>query len=129
MSGRRLIRVSSRALGERVGVRVYVYDDVEHLRRDMESFNGSDPSGTIACCQAWTWGSDIRVLIRLAVGHLGTRVVAHEMHHAAAALYGAHVGARLTTGVLTHWNEPFAHLFSDLLASLADRLWAFGYYD
>lgn len=57
-------------------------------------------------------------------------VHSHEMHHAVTALYGAHVPDRLSRRAhLNHYNEPFAYLYSDLLARLVDRLHALGYYD
>lgn len=69
-------------------------------------------------------------IIRLVKGRLSTQVVSHEMHHAATALYGASLpdDAQLADH-LTHHNEPFAHLYSDLLRALVDRLYALGYYD
>lgn len=127
------IRISSRALGPRVHVRVYVYDDLDHLRRDMTAFSGNpedDDSRTLGVTQAWLdseTGLVAKVLVRLHRGHLGTRVVTHELHHASTALYGARVGDE--DPQLDHANEPFAHLHSDLCHRLVDRLYALGYYE
>lgn len=127
----RLIRVSSTALGARRQVRVYVYDDVMQMRQASGRFNGNDVSGALGVTQAWTdsAGRAGGVVVRLAKGHLGTRVVSHEMHHAATALYGSVVGERVSrVAHLNHFNEPFAHLYSDLLYRLVGRLYALGYY-
>jgi hypothetical protein len=69
-------------------------------------------------------------IIRLHRGRLGTSVVSHEMHHATCALFaqGLKEGTPASR-VLTHFNEPFAHLYSDLLAGLVDGLYAGGFYD
>lgn len=67
-------------------------------------------------------GRAVLVIVRLVEGApLG--VIAHELHHAAAAIYGAVVGDRISSRAhLTHYNEPFAHLFSDLFDALLVRL-------
>ena len=130
---KRLIRISSRALGEPVHVRVYVYDDLGHLRRDMTAFSGNaddDDNRTLGATQAWSdseTGLVAKVLVRLHRGHLGTQIITHELHHASTALYGAHVGDG--DPQLNHANEPFAHLHSDLCHRLVGRLCALGYYD
>lgn len=128
----RRITVSSRALGPRLTVKVKVYDTVEELQAAAQAFNGNNQDGSIGSTQAWTDenGRAGSVTVRLCRPHLGTRVVSHEMHHAATALYGAHVGDRISSRAhLNHYNEPFAHLFSDLLHRLVNRLYALGYYD
>lgn len=131
MSGT-LIRLSSRALGRPARVRVYVYDRLDDMREAAERFNGNDNSDALGVTQAYysADGTHCLPIVRLARGHLGTQIVSHEMHHAATALYGVSVGehARARTH-LNHFNEPFAHLYSDLLRRLVDRLYALGYYD
>ena len=129
---KRVIRASSRALGERCHVTVYVYDDLAAMRSAAEAYNGGDVSDVLGVTQARTDqnGRVDTVLIRLARGHLGTRIISHEMHHAATALYGSAVADRPSRRAhLNHYNEPFAHLYSDLLGSLVDRLYALGYYN
>lgn len=132
MAKPRLIRVSSRALGHRSRVRVYVYDTLEELRAAATRFNGGDHTNAAGVTQLYSNADDTDCLpvIRLARTHLGSTVVSHEMHHAAAALYGVTTrrSSRARTH-LTHYNEPFAYLFSDLFASLVDRLYRHGYYD
>lgn len=127
----RQIRVSSRALGPRIYVHVYVYDTVAAMRTAGEAFNGNNQDGALGITQAWVdaGGRAGKVVVRLARGHLGTQIVAHEIHHAATALYGAQVSDRVSrVAHLNHYNEPFAHLYSDLLCRLVDRLYALGYY-
>lgn len=135
-NGRRLpkqtIRVSSAALGERVSVTTYVYDTLTEMRAAASAYNGNDVAEALAVTQARTdqHGRTGSVLIRLVRGHLGTQIVSHEMHHAATALYGSVVADRISRRAhLNHYNEPFAHLYSDLLARLVDRLYALGYYE
>lgn len=127
----RLIRVSSRALGPRLGVRVYVYDTPGALRAAASGFNGNDHEDTLGATQAYTdrEGRARVVVVRLTSAHLGTQIVSHEMHHAATALYGAHLDDDTPVRhVLTHYNEEFAHLFSDLMHHLVDALYRHGYY-
>lgn len=132
---KRLIRLTSTALGKPARVRVYVYDDPDQMRRDGAAFAGDqsnlDPR-VAGITHAWT-DDDGRagiVTLRLCRHYLSTEVVAHEMHHAVTALYGAtlpdHIPAR---AVLTHTNEPFAHLYGELLDRLVRRLYALGYYE
>jgi hypothetical protein len=128
----RLIRVSSKALGPRLVVKVHIYDTVQELRDAAEAFNGTEHGDAVGVTQVWADenGRAGSVIVRLARPCLGGRVVSHEMHHAATALYGAHVGDRISRRAhLNHHNEPMAHLFSDLLYRLVDRLYALGYYD
>lgn len=125
-------RVASSALGERETVYVHVYDTLDEMRAAGLAFNGNDQTGALGITQAWTDenGRTQAVVVRLARDHLGTEVSCHEMHHAATALYGAHVGDRISRRAhLNHWNEPMAHLYSDLYASLVRQLYAHGYYD
>jgi hypothetical protein len=129
----RTIRISSRALGPRVYVTVKVYDTVAELRRASTAYNGSPHDDSLGCTQVTVDGPNQRttsVIVRLASGHLGTQIVVHEMHHAATAWYGAHVGDRISrVAHLNHFNEPFAHLQSDLTCRLVDRLYELGYYE
>jgi hypothetical protein len=128
----RLIRVSSRALGHRSRVRVYVYDTLEELRAAADRFNGTDNSRAAGVTQLYANADDSACLpvVRLCRTHLGSTVVSHEMHHAAAALYGVTTRPEARARAhLTHYNEPFAYLFSDLFASLVAALYRHGYYD
>lgn len=133
MSRPRLIRVSSRALGHQVRVRVYVYDTLSEMRQAAHEFNGATGNDdTLGVTQAYysADGSACLPIVRLARERLGSTVVSHEMHHAAAALYGASLGKYATARPhLTHYNEPFAHLFSDLYGSLVRALYRHGYYE
>jgi len=125
------IRVSSRALGPRLFVTVLVYEDVDSMRRAATAYNGADHHQTLGVTQVISdrSGRARSVLIRLVRGHLGTQIVTHEMHHASTALYGAEVGDRISRAThLNHYNEPFAHLHSDLTHHLVDCLYRRGFY-
>lgn len=129
----RLIRVSSRALGHRAHVRVYVYDQPEEMRAAASRFSTSGDSFDDAAAVTHLLWSEAtgRVLpiVRLCRGHLGSEVISHEMMHAAAALYGStlppHARARAH---FTHYNEPLAYLLGHLVRRLVDALWDHGYY-
>ena len=124
-------RVASSALGEREEVHVLLYATPDDLRRAGERFNGNDQDRAVGLTQAWADEADrtTAVIVRLSRGHLGTRVVGHELHHATAALYGAHVGDRISRRAhLNHYNEPFAHLHSDMLGQVVDWLHNIGEY-
>lgn len=127
----RTIKVSSRALGRRETVCVVIYDTAEQMRRAAHRYNGADHEpDCLGITQIWEEDARVGVTVRLIKGRLGTQIVGHEMHHAAAAIYGASLGPQVRARrVLTHYNEPFAHLYSDLLARLVDRLYTLGYYD
>lgn len=129
----RTITVSARIAGDREAVRVIVYDTRDEMIAAAQRYNGDtfEPD-IIGVTQARVdeRRRTVGVIIRLWRECLGTRVVSHEMHHAVTALYGAHVPDRLSRRAhLNHYNEPFAYLYSDLLARLVDRLHALGYYD
>lgn len=132
MGADRTIVVSSRALGPRLRVTVLLYDDLTELRRAANLYNGIDHSDSLGVTQRTEdeTGRTVSVLIRMVRGHLGTRIVSHEMHHAATALYGATLPDQIDPrDHLHHANEEFAHFYSDLLHRLVDRLYALGYYD
>lgn len=123
--------VSSRALGERRRVAVKVYDTLAEMRTAAERYNGGDNADTLGVTQTRCDQDDraVSVLVRLVRGYLGTQIVSHEMHHAATAWFGASLpDAAGVREHLNHHNEPFAHLFSDLMVRLVDRLYDLGYY-
>lgn len=125
-------RIGSSALGEREHVYVHLYDTRDELVAAGEAFNGNPLTDSAGLTQAWTDedGRTLAVIVRLARGHLGAQITSHEIHHAATALYGAHVGDRISRRAhLNHYNEPFAHLFSDLYHSLIERLYRVGVYE
>ena len=125
MSGTRLIRISSRALGEQARVRVLVYPTLEEMRAAGTRFSGNDFSDTTGMCQAYCDADQVITLpvVRLAQGQLGVNIVSHEVHHAATALYGASLHRSGELADLSNANEPFAHLYSDLLTRLVDALY------
>lgn len=128
---KRTITVSSRAMGQRLKVTCHVYDTVDEMRQAAQRYNGGDMTDVLGVTQCRTDedGRADTVLIRLARGHLGTQIIVHEMHHASTALYGSCVADRPSRRLhLSHFNEGFAHLHSDLVHRLVDRLYALGYY-
>ncbi|WP_066038669.1 hypothetical protein [Herbiconiux solani] len=127
----KLIRLSTRRTGERRWVRVYVYDELNEMREASTRFNGNDNSDAAAVTQAYySAGRVTLVIIRLWRGALSAEVVGHEVHHAATAIYGSTLPKKIRTDlILTHYNEVYAHLHSDLEAKLVDRLYDLGYYD
>lgn len=132
MGTMRHVTVASGALGEREEVHVHIYETLSDMRSAAHAFNGSDVSEALGVTQIYSDENDRAafVVVRIVRDHLGTEIVSHEMHHAATALYGAHVGDRISRRAhLNHHNEPFAHLFSDLLSCLVRRLYRLGYYD
>ena len=132
MSKPRRIQVSSRALGYPAQVRVYVYDTLEQLRAASERFNGVEVPRAAGITQAYPDANSgaVIAIVRLARDWLGTTIVSHEIHHAATAIYGASLPDDTTAAeVLTHHNEPFAHLYSDLFGRLVKALYRHGYYE
>ncbi|GAA2577429.1 hypothetical protein [Microbacterium binotii] len=142
MTGVRLIRVSTRRTGVRETVRVLVYDELAEMRAAAARFTGNDPgewAGVMGVCQTYKvegvvdgdWVTKRQPLIvRLWRGALGSRVVTHEMSHAATELYGRTVDPEAPVGEHLHnANEVLAHLHSDITYKLVDLLYAYGYYD
>ena len=125
-----LIRVSSRALGPKRRVIVRVYESCDDMRRAAMSFNGNDHSESGAVTQAYcdTEGRITVPIIRLTPDYLTTQIVGHELHHATCAIYGSTLTDESVSDVLTHHNEPFAHLYSDLLRVTTNALYAHGYW-
>ena len=130
--GSRRIRVSSRALGEPRRCIVHVYDTADEMCAAGTRFNGNDLSGSAGITQSYHNANDRTAVpvVRLYRDRLGIRVISHEMHHAATAIYGStQPDDVLPSAILTHHNEPFAYLYSDLLAHLVVALYRFGYYE
>ena len=109
---------------------VAVYDTLRGLRWASTKFNhDSENSEAIGVTQLMLYDDPTLVVpvVRLCRNHLGSRVVSHEVHHATSAIYGAFTGS--SAPGLTHYNEPFAHLYSDMFAELVDALYGIGAYD
>lgn len=125
------IRLSSRAIGERRRVIVHVYRDAEALRAAARRWNpDQDWSDTVGACHAYVdeAGAVTVPVVRLCRQHLGMGVISHELHHAASGIYGSTLTTEPAAAVLTHFNEPYAHLFSDLARRLVVALHEHGYY-
>jgi hypothetical protein len=141
------IRISSRALGRKDIVTVYVYDTVEELRvagtrwvhgvsSGTEAGNFEDAQGITHYVRRFMVDEDGNesatrhvVIIRLHRGNLGSSIVTHEIVHAGMALYGTTLPrARRARQEFHAANEPVAYLISDLTKALVERLYALGYY-
>jgi len=125
------IRVAS---GRHV-VDVRVYETLADLRAAGRRFNGAEGlDDTVGLCQVSyhvrpDGTATVRPIVRLCRWRLSSQIVSHEMHHAVTAIYGSTLADdALASDVLTHHNETFAHLYSDMLSRLVDRLYDRGYY-
>lgn len=118
--------VSDRIHDERVTAHVHVYASRADLHAAAHAFNGNThPDDTRAVTQAFANSDDTWVLpiVRVHLEHDGTislEVLVHEIHHASTAIYGTLPDA--LTEPLTHYNEPFAHLHSNLVTAAAHHL-------
>jgi hypothetical protein len=119
---------------DRVGCRrwwlVRVYDDVEAMRRAGAAYDPSvDFSQCYACCQAAVWRDDTGAIVRFgAYGYAGvirfcskmmtSEVVAHELVHAAVAVYRMNVVEDVRLGKnVGEREEQLAYIYGDLYAS------------
>lgn len=128
----RLIRLSSRAVGRKRHVKVHIYPTLDQMRTAAVRFNGHNTPDAAGITQTYCdhHGTPTTPVIRLAATHLGTRIISHEIHHAATAIYGSTIpDTTPAADELTHFNEPFAYLYSDLFTSLVKALYRHGYYD
>ena len=124
------ITIESEALGVPRAMIVTVYDTLRGLRCAATKFNHvGGHSTTFGVTQLWSYDDEptnVVPVVRLCRDYLGSRIVSHEVHHAATAIYGAFIGT--SDPRLTHYNEPFAYLYSDLFAKLVDTLYEMGAY-
>ena len=124
------IRVASTALGEREELHAFVHDTLDEMRSAAAAFHHltmeeADLTRAVGVTQGWidSNGRSAAIIVRFAKQRLETEVIAHEMHHATTAIYGAHVGDRISRRAhLNHCNERFAYLYSDMLTRLVDEL-------
>lgn len=134
----RLIRVSTRRTGERVTVRVYVYDELAAMRDAAARYSADGElfDNCFGVCQTFCITNDAEevvyrspIIVRLWRGSLGTTVVTHELSHAACEVYARSIDLNEPAGAHLHnANEVLDHLHSDLNRSLVARLYALGYY-
>ena len=118
--------VSDRLHDERTTAHVHVYATRAHLHAAAHAFNGNaHDDDTRAVTQAYANSDDTWVLPIVRVhldddGSVPLEVLVHEMHHASAAIYGTL--PRSLAEPLTHYNEPFAYLHSNLVMGAAHQL-------
>lgn len=124
-------KAQSYALGLRATVHVKVYPTRAKMVRAAIDFNGTpledDTAGVTQIRATAMEGRTVTATVRLNVKDLEGGVVEHELHHAATALYSAALpNATLARDVLTHCNEAFAWLYSDLWNETDRKLKAHG---
>ena len=134
------LELNSDALGEKSTVLVKVYPTLRGMRVASTKFHPDNKkgssSGAVGVCQLINISNSFEVVpvIRLTRGYLGSSVVSHEVHHAATGIYGSWLNAQdpnipLQVALfLTHYNEKFAYLYSDLFGALVSALYATGCY-
>lgn len=123
--------VSSRATGRRRTAVVFIYDTAEQMRTAATAFNGNPHSDSEAVTQAWDarpgHGDSLpaaMTLIRLHRGRINTEIVAHEVTHAAMAMYRVDQVLPFSRARV-HFhnaNEPFAYLLGELLARACNEI-------
>lgn len=114
-------------------VTAWIYESREAMTAAASRYTGEKFGPNLGGVAQQTNTEDGRTytsLIRLSADYLALDVVCHELHHAVTAIYGSTLDDAVTAReVLTHVNEDFAHLYSDMLSRLVARLYALGYYD
>lgn len=128
-------RVATRATGTRRTATVFVYATTADLRiaANRFSLHHAEPpwapethDDTDGCCQiaGYRWPQPERThlaVIRLAVGHLGTGLIAHEATHAAAEFTFADTVPDWDAPAREHLhgaNEPLAYAAGHLTAGI-----------
>ena len=114
-------------------VNVWIYPTREAMTRAASRYTGETFGENLGGVAQQTHDDEGRTYtshIRLCEGYLSLDVVCHEMHHSVTAIYGSMLADDVTAReVLTHVNEEFAYLYSNLLSRLVTRLYALGYYE
>ena len=125
--------VASRFCDDREEIFVCVYPTAEQMIQEAAVFNGTSVE-YLADAQGITQtyvdenNRTIAVVVRLAEPYLSLNVVAHEVNHAAMAIYGAHIGERVSRRAhFNHANEKMAYLYGELLERTVRGLRRRGY--
>lgn len=101
-------------------VEVILYRNAQSMRRACRRSDTTMTfSHALGACHQWRGGP---IVVRLIEDRLTLRVLAHELLHAALAVYGETMTTELAADVLTAWNEDIAHLYDDLLTSVLRAL-------
>lgn len=99
-------------------VDVVVHRTRSQLRRAASAWNGGQFStDTQGVTHGFTGPNNPQAVIRLSEEHLTRRVIGHELVHAAQAIYRHDHGQFIDAHPLEHWthyNETFAHTFTEL---------------
>ncbi len=127
-------RVATTATGVRRQVWVFVFDDLDELRRSHAAAHGrdydpdDDVAGSVVIQQGFRWPSPDPgpvIVMRLWTGQLTASTIAHEATHVATALYFMDSIAAWDTRartVLMGAHEPLAYVVGDLTERINDRL-------
>lgn len=130
----RSFTISTDRIGPRRWCWVRIHPTVEHLREAKNRLNPAsiDPDAdveTFGCWQPTTYLRDdagnvewptngYAGLIRLAEGHLTAEIAAHELVHAACAIYRMNVKSDIRLGKdIGIREEDFAYVYGELYAS------------
>lgn len=125
-------RVKSTVLGPERVIDVFVYQTRGWMRRVCHEKSG-DPHDLAAEAATHAYVSesdprDVYARVYLCVPALRVDILAHELHHATLAIYGASLDPQtLATDVLTNHNEDLAYLFSDTFDAVLEALTGGGY--
>jgi hypothetical protein len=114
-------------------VKFYIYDDVQKLREDAQRFDGQNDGVKVkGVCHGIGYhiGEAPRRLavIRLCTEYLTHDIVAHEVSHAAAHIYGTLLGDHARAiNHMTGGNEVHAHLLGELHGKTVRELFLRGF--
>lgn len=110
---------------------VHVYPTERAVRAAGARFSGERfGPGTVALCQleAAADGTHLRAHVRFAAPELTLGIVAHEIHHATAAVYGFPLtDTEPAVDHFHHVNEDAAHSYSDTLEAVLAALTSSGH--
>jgi len=135
--GATLIRVSSRATGQRKIVRVYVYDTKAEMLAAARRFNGFEahgPNDAGALTQGyaiervdadgnWQIKHEVTIVRFYRGPRLDLEAVVHEMNHAAVGIYANSIDREVPAfEILDTGNETLAYLQSDLTVATLRRM-------
>lgn len=130
----RSFTISTDRIGPRRWCWVRIHDTVEDLRAAKTKLNPASADPTVdaetwACWQPTCYGKNedgnpvwpsngYAGLIRLAEGHITAEIVAHELVHAAAAIYRMNVAPSIRLGKdIGIREEDFAYIYGEVYAS------------
>lgn len=123
--------IATHATGQRRTVKVFIHDSQAEMVEAAVRWNGDPALGeqSAALCQAYDGRHNPQAIVRFCPGWLESNITVHELVHAAQTIY-RYDAADIESPArehFTHYNEEFAHLVSDLFASMLTGLHKAGY--